>query len=59
MGVLDIIVRLLDQFEIIAMPVGMLLEHAHWWRYLLDILVFRPDFSDSDTKIILPPFGRD
>ena len=25
MGVLDIIVRLLDQFEIIALPVGMLL----------------------------------
>jgi hypothetical protein len=27
MGVLDIIVRLLDQFEIIALPVGMLLIH--------------------------------
>ncbi len=34
------------------------LEHAHWWRYLLDILVFCPDFSDSDTKII-PPVGHD
>jgi hypothetical protein len=27
MGVLDIIVRLLDQFEIIALPVGMLLHY--------------------------------
>jgi hypothetical protein len=33
-------------------------EHAHLWRYLLDILVFCPDFSDSDTKII-PLVGRD
>jgi hypothetical protein len=33
-------------------------EHAHSWRYLLDILVFCPDFSDSDTKI-KPPVGRD
>ena len=50
-GVLGIVMSL-------AMPVGMLLEHAHWWRYLLDILVFRPDFSDSDTKII-PSVGSD
>ncbi len=27
MGVLDIIVRLLDQFKIIALPVGMLLGY--------------------------------
>ncbi len=31
-----------------------LLDHAHSWRYLLDVLVFCPDFSDSDTKIIPP-----
>jgi hypothetical protein len=30
MGVLDIIVRLLDQFEIIALPVGMLLGVVEW-----------------------------
>jgi hypothetical protein len=30
MGVLDIIVRLLDQFEIIALPVGMLLEDVSY-----------------------------
>jgi hypothetical protein len=34
------------------------LEHAHLWPYLLNILVFCPDFSDSDTKII-PPDGHD
>ncbi len=33
-------------------------EYAHSWRYSLDILVFCPDFSDSDTKII-QPVGHD
>jgi hypothetical protein len=48
MGVLDIIVRLLDQFEIIALPVGMLYEYAaggdalrvlyymYWSTYFVD-----------------------